>query len=56
MKEFITKVLCFIRGHIKYPPYMEVWESKNGLQRSYYLCRRCFATIGERPHGQQKYG
>ena len=50
MINFIKKSLCKFKGHKTYPPYMEIWESKNGMQRTYYLCRRCFITIGERPY------
>ena len=50
MKSFFKKLWCSWKGHATFPPFMEMWESKNGMQRSYYLCRRCFVTIGERPY------
>ena len=46
----IKKWICKLKGHNTFPPIIEVWESKNGLQRSYYLCRRCLQILGEKPY------
>ena len=50
LKQLFNKCICAMRGHVTSPPLMEVWESKNGMQRTYFLCRRCYTVTGERPH------
>ena len=39
-------LLCKIIGHLSDPPIIEVWEAHNSMQKSIFLCRRCFIDIG----------
>ena len=39
-------ILCKLIGHLSDPPIIEVWESQNSMQKSIFLCRRCFIDIG----------
>jgi hypothetical protein len=46
--DLLKALVCRFSGHTL-PPLVEVWESRYGLQRSYYVCRRCLAPMGEKP-------
>ena len=45
----LNALVCKIRGHNP-NPLIEAWESKYGQKRSYYVCRRCLVSIGEKPY------
>ena len=57
MRIFIRRgvkyLLCKVHGH-KQPYFVEVWESKHGMQRAEYLCRRCMTVMGAKPYGESK--
>jgi len=42
--------ICRLKGHQADPPLIEVWEANNSMQKSVFLCRRCFIQIGEKPY------
>jgi len=44
----IYKLLCRFRGHKTDPPIIEAWAAKQGVKRTFYLCRRCKVLIGEK--------
>jgi|TARA_R100000742_G_C4201402_1_gene30407 hypothetical protein len=44
----IYRWLCKIKGHQDNPPIIETWASRQGMKRTFYLCRRCKASIGEK--------
>ena len=45
----IQKFLCKVNGH-KTPYIVEAWETKQGVKRSFYLCRRCLDLCGEKSY------
>jgi hypothetical protein len=50
LKMFFAILHCKLFGHVTNPPLIEAWENHLGGPRSYYLCRRCFLSIGEKPY------
>ena len=46
----IKKLTCRLTGHSDSTPIIEVWASKRGNKRAYYLCRRCGIQIGEKSY------
>lgn len=47
----LKSLLCKLRGgHFSNPPIIEVLETRSGIQKSVYLCRRCFCNLGEKPY------
>lgn len=50
LEMFFAALRCKLSGHITDPPLIETWENHLGGPRTYYLCRRCFLKIGEKPY------
>jgi hypothetical protein len=44
----LKKLTCGLTGHSDSTPIIEVWASRKGTKRTYYLCRRCGVQIGEK--------
>lgn len=50
LKAYFDTFLCKFFAHENNPPIIEVSETRNGIQKSIYLCRRCYTQIGEKPY------
>ena len=50
LKAYINMLICSVLSHKSNPPIIEVWETSNGIQKSAYLCRRCYMKIGEKSY------
>ncbi len=50
LKAYFHTLVCKFLSHENNTPLIEVWETQHGIQKSIYLCRRCYAQIGEKPY------
>ena len=44
----IKYFLCKLKGHDTNPPIVEVRDSNTAVQKTIFLCRRCFMKIGDK--------